>query len=122
MSPTEISLLVTAVTGFISAVVMGVRLRSQSKTEKKSGDTVDRTALAAAVETVQEVYGKLTGDLRIQVDDLLARDRECRSELEQAKADLRALRERVANHAVEIDQMRVTIHNGNGDQGVAPEV
>lgn len=71
-------------------MALAARARSQGRTDHATLESADRRALAKAVETVQVVYEKLTGDLREQVDDLILRDKECRAELASLRLIVRA--------------------------------
>lgn len=103
------ALVITACAGFVTAGGALYSSRGKVRIDRSAADTVDRKALAEAVETVQEVYGKLTGDLRTQVDDLIERDRECRSELAQVRADNHQMRVTLAAHSQDIENVKVKL-------------
>lgn len=64
------------------------RARSQNR-------ALDSGTLTKVTEAVQGVYEKLTSDLRVEVNRVIEREKQCRTELEDLRTVVVGLRERI---------------------------
>lgn len=109
MSPTELGSLGTTVAAILTAIALYVRNRGQNRTEVIGHETVDKKALAEILVEVQAVYRGVTEDLQTQVSHLIERDRDCQAQLEQAKADIKQLRETSAQNSQAVEDVKVQL-------------
>lgn len=62
-----------------------ITARSTSKKNAAEGGSIGETALANAVQVVEEVYDKVTGRMNTQIDELLEDNQKLREELKILK-------------------------------------
>lgn len=110
--------------GVVVGGVLGVLGYRRSKRQDLSAgakdaievQTADRLALVTAVETLQEFYEKFTGDLRVQVEKLIADKNQQRAELDavtlresECRVELTAVKVLQAAQGLELVDLRKRI-------------